>query len=432
MGNSRSKQNQSERNIILYVGKLYGHMVEAIRAYEKKHDNTFRIAFLYDQKSKRVKLDDAAQFADMLIPCDTTSPMSIQTALRPYQDELLAITCRGEDYISTLARIIPHVPYLKTATAESLLWSTDKLLMRRRLFIHNKKITPAYTVVSDTSKASLDKIKKKVGFPLVVKPSGLAASRLVTICFHQEELETTLKKVFKKINKVYSETGGNWEPKVLVEQFMDGEMYSIDAYVSGRGKVHFLPMVHVKTGRAIGFDDFFGYSQMTPTLLKKESIAAAENVATQAIHALGLRSTTAHVELMKTEDGWKVIELGPRIGGFRQMMYDMSFGINHTMNDVLIRIPEKPIIPKKLKGYTVAMKFFAKKEGKLTKLSGLKKAQELASFKKIYVHKKLGDSCAYAKHGGSSVFDIILFNPSRSELLADIRRLEQGVKIETE
>jgi len=78
------------------------------------------------------------------------------------------------------------------------------------------------------------------------------------------------------------------------------------------------------------------------------------------------------------------------------------------------------------------MKFFAKEEGKLVKLGGIKKIQELKSLKKLYINKKVGDSCKFAKHGGSSVFNIILVNKDRSELLADIRRLEQTVDIQVE
>jgi biotin carboxylase len=422
-----------QQNIILYVGKIPTYIIGSLREFEKKHKRKFRIGLLHDSKDKRnVPDEQLIKKIDILITCDTNSEKSIQQALLPYEDDLLAISCRGEDYINMFARIIPFVPYLRTPTSESLEWSSDKLNMRRRLATYNKKISPAYTVVKDTTKSSLEKIERKVGFPLMVKPTGLAASRLVTLCFHKEELESTLKKVFKKINSVYTETGGNWEPQVLVEQFMDGEMYSIDGYVSGRGKVYFAPLVHIKTGRTIGFDDFFGYSQMTPTQLGTESIAAAKDVARQAIKALALRSTTAHVELMKTEAGWKVIELGARVGGFRQQMYEYSYGINHTANDILIRIPEAPVLKRAVKGHTVAMKFFAKKEGRLTKLTGIKRAQELVSFKEISVNKKIGDMCTYAKNGGTSVFNIILFNPTRSELLADIRRLEQMIEIETE
>lgn len=418
-----------KKDIVLFVGKMYSHMAQAIREYEKQTKKTFRIAILKDEKTMKGK--NAASYADLMITCDTSSPISIQKALMPYEHELLAVTCRGEDQIPLFSTIIPYVPYIKTPTSESLVWATDKIFMRRRLYTYNKKITPSYILVSDISASSIEKVEKKVGYPLIVKPSGLAASRLVTICYHRQELEKVLAKVFKKIKQVYKETGGNGEPKVLVEQFMEGEMYSVDAYVTSRGKVSFCPMVHIKTGRAIGFDDFFGYQQITPTLLKKESIAAAEDVARQAVHALALRSTTAHIELMKTENGWKIIELGARIGGFRHMMYEFSYGINHTMNDILIRIPEKPIINKKIKGYTAAMKFFAKKEGRMTKLSGIKRIQELESFKKIYLNKKVGDLCTFAKNGGSSVFNIILFNKERSKLLADIRRMEQMVDIQT-
>jgi len=303
--------------------------------------------------------------------------------------------------------------------------------MRRRINIHNKKINPKYTVVVDTSKKTLKKINKKIGFPLIVKPTGLAASQFVSICFHKEELEAILKKMFKKIQIAADKKTSHKEQKILVEQFMEGDMYSVDAYVTSRGKIHFCPMVHVKTGNTIGFDDFFGYRQITPTLLKNQNIEKAHAVASEAIHALGLRSTTVHIELMKMEDLWKVIELSPRLGGFRHNLYEYSFGINHTMNDILIHAGKKLSIPRKRKGYTVAMKFFAKKEGRLTKLKGIKKAQKLASFKTIKINKHIGDMCTYAKNGGGSVFNIIMFNKERSKLLADIRRLEQMIVIET-
>jgi hypothetical protein len=101
------------------------------------------------------------------------------------------------------------------------------------------------------------------------------------------------------------------------------------------------------------------------------------------------------------------------------------------MNDILTHIPEKVSVPKKVLGYSASLKFFAKNEGILTKLTGIKKAQELVSFYNININKKVGDRCAFAKNGGKSVFNIMLFNENRSALLADIRRLEQMIVIET-
>jgi len=171
--------------------------------------------------------------------------------------------------------------------------------------------------------------------------------------------------------------------------------------------------------------------QTTMTTLKPETIKRAQEVATKSIRAIGLRNTSVHIELMRTDNGWKIIELGPRIGGFRHDLYNLSYGFDHALNDILIRIPQKPIINKKMIGYSVALKFFAKNEGTLSTLSGIKKIQKLNSFHEIKINKKIGDKCLFAKHGGKSVFDLILFNKNRSELLADIRRVEKNIIIKT-
>ena len=421
------------KNIILFVGIMPQYVVDSIKEFEQANNRKFRIAILYDKKDKSYKKKEQklTETPDIVISCDFDVDDKITEALLPYKKELLAITSRQEKTIPHLQKVIPHVPYLRTPTARSLDWSTQKVLMRRRFRVYDKKITPDFVLTQDAKKATRKNLENRLGFPVIVKPAGLAQSILVGICFHHEELESFLKKTFSRMRRIYKEEKGRGEPEILIEQFLDGQLYSIDAYITSRGKATFCPPVAVKTGRAIGFDDFFGYQQITPTLLNKESIEEAECIAKKGIHALGLRSTTAHVELLKTEKGWKVVEIGPRIGGFRDQMYKKSFGINHTMNDILVRIPEKVVVPKKVLGHSAALKFFAKKEGTLTKLTGIKKVQELKSFYNIKIHKKLGDRCLYAKNGGQSVFNIMLFNEDRSKLLADIRRLEQTVEIET-
>jgi hypothetical protein len=95
----------------------------------------------------------------------------------------------------------------------------------------------------------------------------------------------------------------------------------------------------------------------------------------------------------------------------------------------MIRIPRKPIIPKKCKGYACAIKWFTAKEGKITELKGIKKIEELESFHKMEVNKKIGDRAIFARNGGRSVFNLFMYNADRSKLLADIRRVEKLVDI---
>lgn len=418
----------SDKNIILFVNFVPKTAIEEIREYGLRTKQEFRIILLKDKKLGEVA---NTENIEKVISCDFENPLKVMKALLPYKEELLAVTCRQEKNILDFAKIIPNVPYLKTPTSKSLEWSVDKAMMRRRFYTYDKKITPKYCLVEDYSNKTLDDIKNKIGFPLMVKPANLAASLMISICFYEEELRDTLRSAFKAIKRVYKENDRERAPQLLVEQFMEGEMYSIDAYVNSRGRIYFCPLVKVKTGKQIGFDDFFGYQQMTPVKLKRSSIERAHEAAKQAIHALGLRSNSAHVELMRTEDGWKVIEVGPRLGGYRDILYKLSFGINHSLNDVLNRIPKKPIIPKKVKGYSAFLKIFAKKEGKLKSIKGVKKIKEFESCIQVKVDKKVGDTCKFAKNGGRCVCSLVLFNKERSKLLADIRRVEKTLIIET-
>lgn len=424
---SMNKQaNKPEKNIFAYVMALPTSVVPSIRAYQKVTGKKYKIMLIYDSK---FEAPDSNKGYDILVTCDFSKPHSIAEALFPYQNSLLAISCRSEANISRFAKIIPHVPYLRTPNSESLIWATDKYEMRKRFKLFDPKCTPKFTRIKDTSAEEQKRAIAKIGFPMIIKPTNLAASLFVTICYHEEELDKALKTAFRKIAKAYENDKRMEEPKVIAEEYMEGDMYSIDSYVNSRGDVYHCPLVRVKTGKDIGHDDFFNYLQMTPTGLKSQSVEKAHKVAETAIHALGLRNSTAHTELMKMDDVWKIIEVGPRMGGFRDELHQLSCDIDHSLNDMLIRIPKKPIIPKKCKGFAAAMKWFAAKEGKILEMKGIKKIEQLESFHKIAMNKKVGDRAVFARNGGRSIFNVFLYNNERSKLLADIRRLEKLVKI---
>jgi biotin carboxylase len=422
---------KTKKNIILFVMSIPDgkHTIQDVREFEKEFDGPVRVMLLTDSRVRNNYDYSGTEGLDIIETCDFSKPWKIAETLLPYQDELLVITCRSERHMGRFMQVLPHVPYLRTPSTESLLWASDKYEMRKRLRLFDPKITPNFTWVKQNSKEERDRVIKKISFPMIVKPANLVASMFVTICYHEEELEVALRNIFRKVKKAYEDADSLVMPKVIAESYMDGEIYSVDSYVNSRGGVHHCPLVRQKTGKDIGHDDFYNYLQMTPTGLKSETVANAEAVAEKAIHALGLRSTTAHVELMKMDDEWKIIELGARVGGFRHVLHELSCDINHTLNDILVRVPRRPIIPKKCKGFACAMKWFAVKEGVISELKGVKKIEDLESFHEIIVNKKVGDRATFARNGGRSVFNLLMYNADRSKLLADIRRVEKLVEI---
>ncbi len=422
-------KGKKEPDIFAYVMNIPEETIVSIRNYEKLSGRKYRIMLIWDAKLHDESGKKAMAGVDIVVSVDFSKPEKIAEALLPYQDSLLAVTCRGEGHIARFVEVIPHVPYLRTPTTESLRWASDKYEMRKRMKLFDPSITPKFTLVRENTKKERRRITEKIGFPLIVKPTNLSASLFVTVCYHEDDLEKTLRNTFRKIKKAYQNDHRLEEPKLIAEEFMDGDMYSIDSYVTARGTVEHCPLVKVVTGKKIGHDDFYGYLQITPPVFKRETVVKAETVAEKAIHALGLRSTITHIELMKIDDEWKVIEVAARMGGFRHVLHQLTCGIDHALNDILVRVPQKRVIPKKCTGYACAMKWFAPKEGKITEMKGIKKIEQLESFHSIVVNKKVGDKAVFARKGGRSIFNLILKNADRSKLLADIRRVEQLVEI---
>ena len=400
------------------------------KEYEQDKGQKLELVLLHDRSDLKVYQKNICTLFDHAIYTDFADDDRLQQDLLKFNGDIIGVICRAESHIPKLAALIPHIPYVKLPTEESLLWSVNKLSMRRRFKARDPKMTPKYRLVKDSSDEEIDKIERILNYPMLVKPIGLAQSLLVTNVYHRDELKKVLKKSFKVLGQVYKETDKVGEQGLLVEEMMEGSQYSIDSYVNGKGKVYHCPVVHIKTGKQIGFDDYFGYRQMTPTKLSKRSEREAQEVAEEAIHALGLRSSTAHVELMRTEEGWKVIEVAPRVGGFREQLYEYSYGIDHAINDIYVRIGKRPKINRKPLGYSAALKIYAQKEGVIESIRGIKAVQNLESFKEfVGKPKRKGDQAIFAKNGGNAVAKIILHNKDRSKLLADIRRIEKQLII---
>jgi hypothetical protein len=168
-------------NILVYVMKMPEGTVESIRRYEKETGQKYRILLLWDTRLKGIEAKQTMPGIDLVLGCDFSKPEKIAAALLPYQDELLAITCRGEDHIARFAAVIPHVPYLRTPTTESIRWASDKYEMRKRMKLYDPSITPKFTLVRENSKKERQRIIEKIGFPMIIKPTNLSGSLFVTV-----------------------------------------------------------------------------------------------------------------------------------------------------------------------------------------------------------------------------------------------------------
>lgn len=418
-----------EKNIILYVGNTSVLMMESVRQLEEYLGRKFKI-YLLTSLNKKIPTE-MEKHLDKVIRCNINEPNLLEKAIYKFRDHVAVCISKYEFAMPLWARVVPFFTYLRNPDPRSILIANDKLEMRKTFRRYCPEITPEFIRVKKGSDNIIKEIIQKVGFPCVIKPTNLSKSKLVINCYYREELEKNLQSVFRKIKSLYKQDSAETEPKIIVEQLMEGQMYSIDAYVSGSGKTYHTPIIEIKTGKDAGYDDFFMYTQITPSVIEKEDEKEAQIVVEKAIHAIGLRSCTVHCELMKTASGWKVIELAPRTGGFREELLHYSFGINHNLNDLLIHLGSQPELKKVKKKHTVFMKFWPYKPGKLVAIKGLKKAKELKSLVKFRQGKKIGEFAGLSKDAHSFVVGFTLSAKTRSDLLGDIRKLEKWILIDT-
>ncbi len=421
-----------QKNIILFLGSAYNSNIDEVRNFEKSQGHKFRTAVLTSRKvnlnEKPPKQKGMEERFDFVLRCDTKNIKDIKKAMESIKNEVVLVFCYFESWMPLYARLVKLLPDVNMPTVKALKICNSKFEMRKRFAKFYPEITPKFMLVKSEQDYKI--ISQKIKFPCITKPLNLTKSRLVIKSNNLEELKSNLKNTFRKIKSVYKNVHSESEPLVLAEEYIGGDLYSIDAYVNSKGAIYFTPIVKVMTGKDIGIDDFFNYYRLTPAGLNSNEEKKAQAVAQKAIKATGPTSITLHIELTKTITGaWKIIELQTRPGGYRNEILKLSYGIKHYENDFLNRMDKKTIIPTKVNSHTVVFEIFPEKEGKIISIKGIEQMKKLKSFLRYEQAKNIGDMCGYSRDGYTYVLQVVLNHKNKKVFDGDLERMREIIKI---
>lgn len=368
-----------------------------------------------------------ATFAEV-VSCDFT-PESLRTAFDTIGDDVKTVVCRGDKYVQYLRRVLPYLhPDAYVASERSLEAATNKRLMREAFMKFAPEITPGFRKVNDASEDTLKELLDAFDFPLIIKPASLASSLMIKKCENRDDLTTGLRDTFTALEGIYRQEGRSETPEVIVEEFMEGDFYSLDSYVREKGQVDHCPLVGYLPAKSMGIDDFFLYKRWTPVTLDEAESQAARTVAEKAIAALDLRFSSAHIELVRTASGWKVIELGPRIGRFRNTMYNASFGIDNGYNDLLVHLNIAPDTTVKKHAYSAAYSVYPWTEGVLENIQGIDAIrQNIQHINYIESGQNNGKMVKYAKNGGHALAEVVFSHEDKHTFERECEWFEQNV-----
>jgi carbamoylphosphate synthase large subunit len=405
---------------ILIVGQKFTTLTDYIIAHG--HEYTFiqdvRLTKFPDKKFKRRILGDFS------------SKEALLTSLKMLTSKPDAVIATYENYIlaAAWAAEFLNLPGLPIAAAEAC---TDKFLMRSLFETAPEKISPAFATVSNEDE--LTTFAKTHSFPLILKPANLAKSLLVTKNHSLEELIANYRKSHNLLQTTYLKYAPNRQPKLIIEEFLQGSIHSVDAFVDAQGTPTVLEqVVDYQTGYDIGYDDNFHYSRVLPSILSQTEIQSLRHCAEVGIIALGMKNSSAHVEIIMTDDGPRIVEIGARNGGYRERMHSLANGIDITGIALSVALGNPPIIKATRDDSCAVLELFPKVPGIFMGITNILELQKLSSLN--YISIKIHEKSFVGKSadGYKMCAVIILYNSDKEAFLKDFEYVSASVKIITQ
>lgn len=217
-----------------------------------------------------------------------------------------AILRHRPDGIMTLAsdRPVPVMAklaekhHLRAIQVDAAVCATNKLLMRTRFFEKNVAI-PAFRKINCFE--DLVEGLKSIGFPAILKPVDSSGSRGISYL----DETTNLMEAFQ-----YTKASANSED-LLLEEYMQGREFSVESFTLN----HQTEICAITEKMTTGRPHFIEIGHTIPALITEKEKFQIEQLVLSAHKALDVDWGPSHTEIMLTEQGPKIVEIGLRMGG---------------------------------------------------------------------------------------------------------------------
>lgn len=236
--------------------------------------------------------------------------------------------------------------------------STNKKLMRE-CFAQNGDPSPKSVqidmeafrdILSDDSIDDFLSLNE-VSYPVIVKPTDRSGSRGI--------FKLSSKNGLANAVKVASDV--SFESGVLIEEFVDGQEYSVE-YVTWNGKHQFLQLTKKYT---TGEPHFVETGHLEPAPVSDEILQNVKKIVEHALSSLQIRYGASHSEIKITEKGEiKIIEIGGRMGGdfIGSSLVKLSTGVDFVQAVIEIALGVKPELKQLIEPKTAGIRFVLTEE----------------------------------------------------------------------
>ncbi|ASU78659.1 phosphoribosylglycinamide synthetase [Actinopolyspora erythraea] len=264
-------------------------------------------------------------------------PAMAPPQLSRYRENIL-----GADEREWARRLRPYEPVCVVAGQESAVEPTDRLAEELRLPGNGTRLSTArrdkYEMVetlrrsgvrcarqfkSDSPRALARWAEHNDDYPVVVKPLSSAASDGVTICFDADEVATAAESVLASQNIF-----GTANTEILVQSYLAGTEYIVDT-VSCDGHHYVCGVWEYEKTLLPSGDNIYNRDILADP--SREPVPALIDYAHEVLDALDVRWGPAHAEIIMTEQGPALVEIGTRLNGNLDAgFHDVCLGHNQA------------------------------------------------------------------------------------------------------
>lgn len=341
------------------------------------------------------------------------------------QENLSCVFTAGTDF-STSVSYASEACGFKCHEYQAAQNASDKVLMRT-CFNKNSVPSPEFLEVSRDNLNKLCDIDfeaKKLNFPLVVKPVDNMGGRGCRLVRNKTEFQ---EAIFSAINNSKSS-------KAIVENYMEGPEFSIDALVyngtvtiSGFADRHiFFPPYFIEMGHTM------------PTVIDEKNRLELIKTFVQGIEALGLTHGAAKADIKLTQQGPMVGEIAARLSGGYMSGWTYPYASDCVLTEQALLIAldlapewlEKNRTPLPFDSEFTSFKVFEvpckrtcserawiSVPGKVCQIYNLDKAENFSLVNNLFTRSQIGDSVTFPINNVEKCGNIISTSEARQEAI---------------
>lgn len=331
--------------------------------------------------------------------------------------------------VSVIAGIEPGVLLADLLSERMQLITNGTLLSsaRRDKYLMAKELQKKGIEVPDFLKSNkivdiTSWVEKRNEFPVVIKPLDSAGSDGVYIC---NDIEDVIKACNANIGK--GNILGKMNDYVLIQSFLKGKEYVINT-VSCSGH-HFVSDMWISSKTLL---DGYGFIYDKEEIISLDTEIAHQitSYCYSVLDALGIKFGPAHIELMMTEAGPALIEIGARMGGgVNTRVTDFCVGHNQVELTVDSYVDPDSFFSKtskkyELKNHGIMMLLSSDKEGEITDIPLMSHLEGFETIVNVNIRVKVGDRLKKTVDLNSSPGNFHLAHKDRNKIQEEYNKIK--------